>query len=41
MEAAVREVSSGQSRTLDVSCFSTFTVKWLIPRLYGFQCAPP
>jgi LysR family glycine cleavage system transcriptional activator len=41
MEAAVREVSSGEARTLDVSCFSTFTVKWLIPRLYGFHAQNP
>ena len=41
IEAAVREVSSGEARTLDVSCFSTFTVKWLIPRLYGFHAQNP
>jgi hypothetical protein len=37
MEAAVHKVSGAEARTLDVSCFSTFTVKWLIPRLYGFM----
>ncbi|SFU83871.1 DNA-binding transcriptional regulator, LysR family [Polaromonas sp. YR568] len=41
MEAAVREVSNGESRTLDVSCFSTFTLKWLIPRLYSFNARHP
>lgn len=41
MEAAVREVSGGKARTLDVSCFSTFTVKWLIPRLYDFHARHP
>lgn len=41
MEAAVREVRSGEAGTLDVSCFSTFTVKWLIPRLYGFNALHP
>lgn len=41
MEAAVREVRSGEAGTLDVCCFSTFTVKWLIPRLYGFHALHP
>jgi LysR family glycine cleavage system transcriptional activator len=41
MEAAVREVRSGEAGTLDVSCFSTFTVKWLIPRLYDFNALYP
>jgi DNA-binding transcriptional LysR family regulator len=41
MEAAVREVRSSEAGTLDVSCFSTFTVKWLIPRLYGFNALHP
>lgn len=41
MEAAVREVRNGEAGTLDVCCFSTFTVKWLIPRLYGFNALQP
>ncbi|MEO8388449.1 LysR substrate-binding domain-containing protein [Polaromonas sp.] len=41
MEAAVSKVSGAEARTLDVSCFSTFTVKWLIPRLYGFNAQNP
>jgi LysR family glycine cleavage system transcriptional activator len=41
METAVREVRSGKAGTLDVSCFSTFTVKWLIPRLYDFNALHP
>ncbi|MGH8805077.1 MAG: LysR substrate-binding domain-containing protein [Polaromonas sp.] len=41
MEAAVREVSGGEAGTLDISCFSTFTVKWLIPRLYDFNALHP
>lgn len=41
MEAAVREVRSSEAGTLDVSCFSTFTVKWLIPRLFDFNARHP
>ena len=41
MEAALHKVSGAEARTLDVSCFSTFTVKWLIPRLYGFHAQNP
>lgn len=41
MEAAVRAVSEVGSATLDVSCFSTFTVKWLIPRLFDFNAHYP
>ena len=37
MEAAVRAVSDDACGTLDVACFSTFTVKWLIPRLFAFN----
>lgn len=37
IEAAVRAVSDNDKKTLDVACFSTFTVKWLIPRLYHFN----
>ncbi len=41
MEAAVRTVSDSATGTLDVACFSTFTVKWLIPRLFGFNALHP
>ncbi|WP_035058329.1 LysR substrate-binding domain-containing protein [Andreprevotia chitinilytica] len=41
IEAAVRAVSDVENGTLDVSCFSTFTVKWLIPRLYHFNALHP
>lgn len=37
IEAAVRAVRDDDNGTLDVACFSTFTVKWLIPRLYQFN----
>ncbi|WP_010465127.1 LysR substrate-binding domain-containing protein [Acidovorax radicis] len=38
---AVREVSDPRRGPLDVACFSTFTVKWLIPRLFDFQAQHP
>ena len=41
MEAAVRAVSDSATGTLDVACFSTFTVKWLIPRLFNFNALHP
>jgi LysR family glycine cleavage system transcriptional activator len=41
IEAAVRAVSDTASGSLDVSCFSTFTVKWLIPRLFDFTARYP
>lgn len=41
MEAAVRAVSDDARGTLDVACFSTFTVKWLIPRLFAFNALYP
>ncbi len=37
MEAAVKAISNAKSGTLDVACFSTFMVKWLIPRLFDFN----
>lgn len=37
MEAAVSRVMHRDRRTLDVSCLSTFAMRWLIPRLFGFQ----
>ena len=41
MEAAVRAVSDNTTGTLDVACYSTFTVKWLIPRLFDFNARYP
>lgn len=41
IEAAVRAVSDEENGTLDISCFSTFTAKWLIPRIYHFNALYP
>lgn len=41
MEAAVKAVSDSATGTLDVACFSTFMVKWLIPRLFDFNARHP
>lgn len=41
IEAAVKAVSDANSGTVDVACFSTFTVKWLIPRLFDFSARYP
>jgi LysR family transcriptional regulator, glycine cleavage system transcriptional activator len=41
IEAAVNRVRDNATGILDVSCFSTFTVKWLIPRLFDFNTAYP
>ncbi|WP_447771528.1 LysR substrate-binding domain-containing protein [Pseudomonas kilonensis] len=41
IEAAVSRVRDTATGTLDVSCFSTFTVKWLIPRLFDFNTTYP
>jgi LysR family glycine cleavage system transcriptional activator len=41
MDSAVRAVRCTVAGTLDVCCYSTFTVKWLIPRLYGFNALHP
>ena len=38
---AVHEVSDDSRGPVDVACFSTFTVKWLIPRLFDFQAQHP
>lgn len=38
---AVREIGDDSRGPLDVACFSTFTVKWLIPRLFDFQARHP
>jgi DNA-binding transcriptional LysR family regulator len=37
IEAAVRAVQAPHRHTLDVSCLSSFTMRWLIPRLYRFN----
>jgi DNA-binding transcriptional LysR family regulator len=41
IEAAVRAVSENDSGVIDVACYSTFTVKWLLPRLYEFNAVFP
>jgi len=41
IEAAVRAVADDPDGTLDVSCFSTFTMRWLIPRLHRFHAEHP
>ena len=41
IEAAVNTVSDANSGTLDVACFSTFMVKWLLPRLFDFKARYP
>lgn len=41
IETAVRTVREDDKGTLDVSCFSTFTARWLIPRLYQFNALHP
>lgn len=37
----VRALSDAHHGPLDVACFSTFTVKWLIPRLFDFHALHP
>ncbi|TNC12876.1 transcriptional regulator GcvA [Methylobacterium terricola] len=39
--ATAREVESGRPRLLRVNALATFTLRWLIPRLSGFQIANP
>lgn len=41
IEQAVDAVLEQQDTTLDVSCLSTFTMRWLIPRLYDFHARQP
>ncbi|NRF68781.1 LysR family transcriptional regulator [Aquincola sp. S2] len=41
IEAVVRAVADEPAGTLDVSCFSTFTLRWLFPRLYRLQAVHP
>ncbi|MDM7944505.1 MAG: LysR substrate-binding domain-containing protein [Hydrogenophaga sp.] len=38
---AVRSLDDAGQGPLDVACFSTFTVKWLIPRLFDFHARHP
>lgn len=37
IEGAVSRAMHRDTRTLDVSCLSTFAMRWLIPRLFDFQ----
>ena len=37
IEGAVSRLMHRDLRTLDVSCLSTFAMRWLIPRLFDFQ----
>lgn len=41
IEDTVRTLSDASRGPLDVACFSTFTVKWLIPRLFDFHAQHP
>ena len=41
LDLAVRSVADTEDGTLDVSCPGTFTMRWLIPRLYRFRAAYP
>lgn len=41
MDMAVRSVADTADGPLDVSCPGTFTMRWLIPRLYRFSDAHP
>ncbi|PRD55092.1 LysR substrate-binding domain-containing protein [Phyllobacterium myrsinacearum] len=41
IDLAVRLVADTEDGPLDVSCPGTFTMRWLIPRLYRFQAAHP
>jgi LysR family glycine cleavage system transcriptional activator len=41
IEQAVDAMLERQDATLDISCLSTFTMRWLIPRLYDFHARQP
>lgn len=41
IEDTVRALGDAHHGPLDVACFSTFTVKWLIPRLFDFHARHP
>ncbi|PRH89548.1 LysR family transcriptional regulator [Labrys okinawensis] len=41
IDISVRSVADTEQGSLDISCPGTFTMRWLIPRLYRFQAAFP
>ncbi|MDL2407741.1 LysR family transcriptional regulator [Rhizobium calliandrae] len=41
IDMSVRSVADTKDGSLDVSCPGTFTMRWLIPRLYRFQAQYP
>jgi LysR family glycine cleavage system transcriptional activator len=41
IDMSVRSVADAEDGALDVSCPGTFTMRWLIPRLYRFQADHP
>lgn len=41
IESSVEAIATHTTDTIDVACFSTFAVRWLIPRLYIFQSKWP
>jgi DNA-binding transcriptional LysR family regulator len=41
IDLSVRSVADTEDGSLDVSCPGTFTMRWLIPRLYRFQAEYP
>ncbi|MBM6594186.1 LysR substrate-binding domain-containing protein [Microvirga pudoricolor] len=41
IEAVVRDVRRPDYGTIDVSCLSSFMMRWLIPRLYRFKAQHP
>ncbi|HEX5737419.1 MAG TPA: LysR family transcriptional regulator, partial [Hydrogenophaga sp.] len=41
IQDTVRALGDANQGPLDVACFSTFTVKWLIPRLFDFHAQHP
>ncbi|MDA8456484.1 LysR substrate-binding domain-containing protein [Acidovorax sp. GBBC 3334] len=41
IEDTVRALGDARQGPLDVACFSTFTAKWLIPRLFDFHAQHP
>lgn len=41
IESTIRAMHNEECGALDVSCFGTFSMKWLIPRLYSFNMKYP
>lgn len=41
LEAATQAARAGQAAVLDISCLSTFLMRWLIPRLHRFTAQYP